>query len=402
MMVLATPQSQGIAKGFGIGMALVLLAYAGLYGWAGVNGPEAREQRDGKLVARTVTIERVLPINPPIEKPVATQEPLPPPDTHAQPAAETPVAEPAHETVAAEAVPTPPPASEQPAPAPVEAPPAEDATLKNIQKYANGMYISPVDGLYEDTPDGRLPVIRKDGLTPYKAYKKPFANPGNKPVISIAVMDMGLSTKITDTAIKTLPAEISLIVSPYAEGPDMWTNNARAGGHEVWLSLPMESSGYPKIDPGPHTLLVGAPERENLQKLNWIMSRAAGYTGLVATYQPEFMASTNDLRPVLGSLYKRGIAFLDSGNLAGAVPETMAVSLNAPYSNIDVWIDKPENTPQIINASLQQLEVIARENGFAAGIISPTAVSFTEVQTWAATLNDKGIILAPLSAQTGY
>jgi polysaccharide deacetylase 2 family uncharacterized protein YibQ len=213
---------------------------------------------------------------------------------------------------------------------------------------------------------------------------------------------MGLSASITEEAIKSLPPEITLIISPYADGPEKWMNDSRAAGHEVWLSLPMETSSYPKSDPGPHTMLVGSPERENLQKLDWIMSRTIGYAGLVATYQPEFMNSQNDVRPVLGSIYKRGIGFIDSRTLRGSVPETMALSMNAPYSSIDVWIDKPENTPEIINASLQQLEVIARDNGFAAGVISPSQISFRELVLWLQTLESKGIALAPLSVQTGY
>ena len=64
MNVFASAHSQGIAKGFGMGMAVVLLAYAGLYGWSYTAGPEVRKEIEGKLVSRTVMIDRVLPINP--------------------------------------------------------------------------------------------------------------------------------------------------------------------------------------------------------------------------------------------------------------------------------------------------------------------------------------------------
>lgn len=446
MNILASEHSQGIAKGFGIGLAVVVLAYAGFYGWVDINGPEVRKQRDSKLVSSTVVLDRVMPINPPIQKPIvhtteAEQQTVMGPEQHAaeahlepapMPAAKhTPehpapaiadkhkVAEETHATPAhgaddhhaaevhspaatADSHETPDAHATTPAaPAPLSAKEALDVQLKDVKKYSNGMCMAPVEGLYEDTPEGRLPTIRKDGLTPFKTYRKPVALSGNAPVISIAVSDMGLSQKITDSAIKSLPPEVTLIVSPYADGPDMWTNEARSNGHEVWMSLPMESVNYPKDDPGPYTLLVGAPERENLQKLNWIMSRAVGYAGLVVTYQPVFMDAQNDVRPVLGAIYQRGVGLIANGG-AGSLPDSMALSMNAPYSSIDVWIDKPENTTDIIKASLQQLEVIARDKGFAAGVISPSSVSFRELQTWIETLNAKGIVLAPLSAQTGY
>lgn len=388
MIAASSPQGRGIAKGFGVGMIALLLLYGGLFAWTTMNGPTARENREEQMVSRTVMIERVLPMDPALLTPV--QGPPAPPAK-----VETPAAEPhVKEDQKPEPVATAPEL-------PAEPTKEEIDPLKDEQKYANGMIAAPVEGLYEDIEAGRLPVLRADGVSPFKAYKKPFTKDGDKPVISIAVTDMGLSEKITESAIKSLPPEVSLIISPYANGPDMWTTEAREGGHEVWLSLPMESATYPKTDSGPHTLLIGAPERENLQKLDWVMSRTVGYAGLVATYQPEFMNAINDLRPILGSVYKRGVGFMSSSP-AGSLPETMAISMNAPYSKMDVWIDKPEGTPEIIKASLQQLEVIAKENGYAAGVISPNAASFRELQAWMETLKGKGFVLAPLSAQTGY
>lgn len=412
-----TEQQQGIAKGFGVGMVVVLLAYGLFYGWVDVSGPDALKERESRMISGTAVIDRVQPMTPPpaqvaeqTAQPVAPavahelghQEPAPA-ATPTTPESPAPTAAAEHAAVTPE--PAPQPVAESPAPTPAAAPQTVqekvDEQMKDAQKYPNGMAIAPVDGLYEDAQAGRLPAIRQDGLTPFQAYRKAFPSAGNAPVISIAVMDAGLSQKITESAIKSLPPEISLIISPYADGPDMWVKEARSNGHEVWMTLPMESMTYPKDDTGPYTLMVGAPERDNLQKLDWVMSRAVGYAGLVATYNPAFMDAQNDVRPVLGALYKRGVGFMANGGV-GSLPDTMALSLNAPYSSIDVWIDKPEDTPTMINASLQQLETIARDKGFAAGVISPSTVGFRELQVWIETLKAKGIVLAPLSAQTGY
>lgn len=387
----ATPRFS--IKGFAAGSAVVLAIYAGLIIWIMQAGPDVRARREAAIPSRTVLIERALPL---MNGKVSIK---PDPFGPFLPQVQTP------EIAAVEthAEPVPPPENpeniEKEGPVP-EAP--DQALLKDIQKYPHGMCIAPVEGLYEETEQGRLPVLRDDGLTAFKAYRKPFSATSGKPVISIAINDMGLSAKITESAIKSLPEAVTLIVSPYADGPDMWTNEARVAGHEVWLSLPMETEGYPEADTGPHTLLVGAPERENQQKLEWVMGRVIGYAGVIAPYKPAFMLSQNDVRPVLGSIYKRGIGFIDGSKSPGSIPETMALSMNAPYSSIDVWIDKPENTPELIRASLQQLEVIAKENGYAAGVISPSVMGFRELQSWIETLKDKDIVLAPMSAQTGF
>lgn len=402
MTALTNDQPRFSVKAFSAGLGLVALIYAGVAGWVFLQGPHAIEMRAEKLASNTIKINRAKPLmsgkvamkseayGPYQEARTQQPDPVAPPDNHPdQNAALSHTEEPEVQA------------------APVETPkpevPQEDPQLAKLTKLSSGMYGAPVDGLYEDTKEGRLPVKRSDGLTPFKAYKRPFAAAtNNKPVISIAIMDMGLSAKATESAIQSLPGEVTLIVSPYAASPDMWVNEARTDGHEVWLSLPMESGSYPKSDPGPHTLLVGSAERENIQKLEWTMSRAVGYAGLVSSYKPEFMASSNDVRPILGEIYKRGIGFLDSSSMPGGIAESSALSMNAPYSNVDVWIDRPEDTQEIIKASLQQLETIAREQGFAAGIIHPSAISYREIQSWIATLDGKGFALAPLSAQTGY
>jgi polysaccharide deacetylase 2 family uncharacterized protein YibQ len=73
---------------------------------------------------------------------------------------------------------------------------------------------------------------------------------------------------------------------------------------------------------------------------------------------------------------------------------------NAPYANVDAWIDTSTD-PQDIRKALAKLEERARSHGAAAGLIHPLPVSYQEVLKWIDGLPAKGIVLAPLSAQTG-
>ena len=56
---------------------------------------------------------------------------------------------------------------------------------------------------------------------------------------------------------------------------------AREAGHETLLQSPMEPITYPADNPGPHTLLTGATEADNLDALRWQMGRFVGYVGVV-------------------------------------------------------------------------------------------------------------------------
>jgi uncharacterized protein len=261
---------------------------------------------------------------------------------------------------------------------------------------------APIDGLYETTPKGRLPVIRKsDGLTPFKAYRRPFDRAAAKgPVISIAIVDLGISDSASQAALKDMPPEISLDISPYAANPDSLVNEARQKGHEVWLTLPLESENYPRIDTGADTLLIGMPEQQNAVKLAQVLGSTVGYAGVITSRNPAFMKSVGDMKPILNAIYDRGLCFVDSSESPGVEPQTLAMGRNAPYANVDAWIDTSTD-PQDIRKALAKLEERARSHGAAAGLIHPLPVSYQEVLKWIDGLPAKGIVLAPLSAQTG-
>lgn len=289
-----------------------------------------------------------------------------------------------------------------------ETPPANTASgpasIAELPKLESGLAIAPVEGLYEDAPGGRLPVINhKAELSPFAAYRRPFdiySLGSNKSVIALGIMDIGLSDSASGAAISSLPPEVSMILSPYATSIDFWNNEARARGHETWLLLPVEPHDYPAQDPGPNTLLIGSTERQNKAKLDWLLSRTTGYVGFITNRNPAFMESQNDVRPIVGDIYRRGLAFIDSSAVPGPIPQSMAIGMKAPYGSVDAWIDIPATDEHIAEA-FSMLEKTAKERGFAIGILRPLPVSYQALQQWIKTLDSKDLALAPLSGLTG-
>lgn len=283
-----------------------------------------------------------------------------------------------------------------------EQPDDTEITYEEPRTFESGLTAVPVNGLYEETDIGLLPVIRrKDGLTPFEAYKRPFdVYATDKKLIAIGIMNLGLSDVATESAIRNMPADVSLIMSPYMKSSSFWINEARANGHEIWLTLPMESEDYPIDDPGPHTLLIQTPEKENYHKIRWLMASAAGYAGFVGSYNPIFMASLADARPILNEIYRRGLGYINSQRNT-TMPESIAIGMKAPYGVVDVWVDKPP-TREHIRGALKELEKTAEEKGAAIGIIHPLPLSYQEILEWEKTLSEKGFALAPLSALAGF
>ena len=266
----------------------------------------------------------------------------------------------------------------------------------------SGLADAPIQGLFEDTSLGKLPVIRSDGLTSFKAYRRPFDRQlaGNKPLIAIVIAGLGLSDQATETALRKMPPEVTFAISPYTASPDFWVREARLRGHEIWMTLPLESAGFPQVDPGPHTMMIGVPERDNTAKLSWLLTRASGYVGFITDQNSTFMNSILDMRPVVGSILSHGLALADNAENSNAIAATMAHGMDAPYTAIDIWIDETA-TQENIRASLEQLEKRARAQGVATGVIRALPVSYQEISRWLGTLEEKGFVLAPLSAQAG-
>jgi hypothetical protein len=84
-----------------------------------------------------------------------------------------------------------------------------------------------------------LPVIGPDGLTPARAYARPFKASG-RPRVAIVIGGLGLDPEVTRLAVESLPPEVTLAFSPYAPRLQEWINRARERGHEVLLEVPME------------------------------------------------------------------------------------------------------------------------------------------------------------------
>lgn len=256
---------------------------------------------------------------------------------------------------------------------------------------------APDPDLLEETPAGNLPTISADGRQPWQFYARPFPDRDTRPRISVVIATLGLTRATTVAAIKQLPPQISLSFAPYADKLDDWIEQARMGGHEVLLDLPMEPANFPRSDPGPYTLLSTLGVNENLDRLDWVMARAGGYIGLATFQGSRFVTSDELLRPVLDVLKRRGLMFLDSRSTSRSLAAALAADIGVPRALNNRFIDG-EITRAAIDRKLGELEMIARETGFAVGIGQSYPVTIERLAAWAESLDAKGFALAPISA----
>ncbi len=256
----------------------------------------------------------------------------------------------------------------------------------------------PIGALLErkDGLSGPLPRAHKDGRRPMDAYAKPFDASDQKPRLALLITDLGLSRANTMAAIRKLPPEVSLMFNPYARDLEDWVLRARLAGHEVFIGLPMESENFPIEDGGPLALDSRVQLKENMVRLEQVLSKMTSYVGVVSMLGSKFKRAEGQLKPVLTAIRDRGLMFVDGAPGRSAVGRISA-EISLPKAVVDVILDR-DPSGSAVTQRLADLEAAIRTKGtaIAAGRAYPS--SLRSIATWAENLKAKNLALVPVSA----
>jgi polysaccharide deacetylase 2 family uncharacterized protein YibQ len=255
---------------------------------------------------------------------------------------------------------------------------------------------APDPKLVEQTADGPLPIIGRDGRQAWQVYARPFDAADKRPRVAVLIGGLGRDGDLTRQAIDRLPPAVTLAFNPYAQDLGAWIKKAREAGHEVLLGLPMEPTDYPREDPGPDTLLTSLDGRQNVARLDKVLGRATGYVGLAGFMGSRFTTERPSLQPILNEMKGRGLLFLDRRASDRSVAAPLARSLGLAWAVCDSSLDA-EPSRDAADKALAELGEIARRNGVALGAGRLYPVTLERLGAWAA-LNDKGLALAPVTA----
>ncbi|RJF88651.1 divergent polysaccharide deacetylase family protein [Oleomonas cavernae] len=298
------------------------------------------------------------------------------------PAVEPPHAPPAEPSHAPPA--EPPHAPPEAAPAPAAAP-------------VGALSPAPDPALIEPGREGSLPIIGADGRQAWRVYARPFADTTARPRIAIIVAGLGLRESTSQEAIARLPADVTLSFTPYARNLEDWTARARGAGHEILMQVPMEPVDFPTSDPGPKALMTGLGPNDNRARLEWTLARATGYVGVMTYMGSRYTSNADAVTATAEILKARGLMILDSHTADQSTVAGVAGRLGLPHAVATRFIDATP-TRAAVDARLAELERFAQQNGAAIGIAADYPGSIERIAAWAAGLEARGFVLAPVSA----
>ncbi len=274
--------------------------------------------------------------------------------------------------------------------------PAKD---NNLKRNKNGLVPAPVVGLFEASDNGLLPIIRQsDKLTAFEAYKRPFVRDSNKILLSVVIADVGVSKSSLAAIAKGFSPDVTLAFSPYAADIKTQIDLVRENGHEIWLTLPMETKEYPLHDPGPSTLLLNASVSQNKRRLDQTLSSGTGYVGVVTQKGHRFRPEDATTNPSIKEIFERGLAIVDSNTGADNFVANLAERENYKTAQNNFWLDD-NITPLALNRRIRQIIDYGQMNKHVVVMMRPYPASLKAVQKFLKSEAAKDFQLAPLSAQ---
>jgi hypothetical protein len=136
-----------------------------------------------------------------------------------------------------------------------------------------------------------------------------------------------------------LPQPFAVAIVPGTKDAERMLVRARSRGRELVLHLPLEPINYPRLNPGPGTLLVSMKPGEITSQTRHYLDQAgtvsavANHMGSLATQDMTVMTA------IYRELKRRHVPFLHVEPAAGAVCRSLASSLGVVYAETHEVLD---------------------------------------------------------------
>ena len=255
---------------------------------------------------------------------------------------------------------------------------------------------APIAGLTRRSTFG--PVPSKALGNSLMAYRRPFKARAGKQPVSLIVGGLGVNRSLTQNAIDTLPADVTLSFAAHSVALQDWVNRARADGHEVLIEIPMESANFDPTEPGANRALrISLSPAENRRRLDWMLSRAQGYAGVINFNGDSYLTRTDIAAPYMDMLSQAGIGFLTDGAFETPSLPALANSVGQPFKTGHGLID-PDPIPRVISARLSGLSQAAKSGSHPVGVGFAYPATLAEVKSWVESLDAQNLQLAPATA----
>lgn len=221
---------------------------------------------------------------------------------------------------------------------------------------------------------------------------KPFYF-GRLPVIAVVIDDMGVSRRRTHE-ITEIQAPLTASFLTYIQRRQEQVAASQSAGHEIMIHVPMEAQK--NLDVAPDVLTTQMTPQEIQQNLLVMLEKFKNVRGINNHMGSKLTEDRERMDAVMKILKEKKLFFLDSKTTAKSQAETAAIEQGVAHVHRHVFLDN-NNDKEYILRQLAQTEKLARKNGYAIAIGHPKSQTAAALKEWLPTLEEKGLVLTPLS-----
>lgn len=264
----------------------------------------------------------------------------------------------------------------------IENAPLEEEALQNPAE------IQPLDKLFET---GVPRFITNAGITEQI--------PTGNSKVAIILDDLGMHESIWEN-LESMPTAITYAYLPYGKYTAEQAQLAHKIGHEIIIHLPMEphlTREGKTIDPGPNALYTDLTHEEITERVDTNLKFLKEISVAVNNHMgSKFSEWLEGLNQVLSIVKEERMFFIDSVTTSKSMATNAAKLVDIPLLRRDIFLDHSQDLVDIEKA-LTKLEETAKKQGYAIAIGHPHSTTFTALEKWIPTLEQKGITLVPIT-----
>lgn len=194
---------------------------------------------------------------------------------------------------------------------------------------------------------------------------RPQPPPGATGRLAILLDDAGQSMDQVEAG-AALPGPVGFAVLPFLPSSAESALAMHRAGHEIWLHLPMEPTGYPNDRPGPGAVFVSMSEDELRTTVHAALNNVPHVVGVNNHMGSKATADIRTMTWVMQELKARGVAFLDSRTTKHSTAEDAARAQGVPTGRRHVFLDNNRSASAIkaqldeaVYQSLMKGEIVA-------------------------------------------
>jgi hypothetical protein len=167
-------------------------------------------------------------------------------------------------------------------------------------------------------------------------------------------------------------------------------------GRELFLHLPMEPRGYPRVDPGKNAILLDLSRVEIEQRISRSLGALGDPRGIVTRMGSAAVNDPDVMHAVLGEVKRRDILFVDAHGGGPSVVEETGEEIGARTLTLGGTLDA-SGSAAAIRARLNQLIQTAQQRGALAVAVRANAAVLTVLESARDKLEKEGVSIVPAS-----